>query len=215
MGKSTPVITTAGLSAVHPGLQGSRVMADDALSWPDFAAWTADDWSALGTNMTALIAVAAGVVAWRQLREARRLRREQAQAYVVCFAERTPGHDQAVDIVIRNFGTTAAREVTVAVTPPLMRSGHAGRPPEPVELPAELPVLVPGQEWRTWWDLGINRSEGNLTDRHEVVVRYSDSQGEPLPPTPSVIDWGDFAQRTWLVTPGSCPPTPATRCGAR
>jgi hypothetical protein len=66
-------------------------MANDALSWPDFVAWTPDDWAALGTNVTALIAVAAGLVAWRQLREARRLRLEQAQAYVVCFAERTQG----------------------------------------------------------------------------------------------------------------------------
>ncbi len=173
-----------------------------ALRWPDFTAWTPDHWAALGTNVTALIALAAGVVAWRQLREARRLRLEQAQPYVVCFAERTPGHDQALDIVIRNFGTTAARDVTLTVTPPLMRSGHAGQPPEEVNLPDRLPVLVPGQEWRTWWDLGTSRADAELISRHDAVVNYKDSQGKPLPSTPSVIDWADFSQRTWLVTYG-------------
>jgi hypothetical protein len=173
-----------------------------ALPLPDLSAWTPDDWSAFGTNFTALIALAAGIVAWRQLREARRLRLEQAQPYVVCFAERTPGHDQALDIVIRNFGTTAARDIALKVTPPLMRSGHAGNPPEEVKLPAALPVLVPGQEWRTWWDLGISRAEVDLVSRHDAVVSYKDSQGKPLPPTPSVIDWEDFSDRTWLVTYG-------------
>ena len=62
--------------------------------FPDFAAWTPNDWSALGTIITAAVAIVAGFVAWRQLREARRLRLEQAQPYVVCFAERTAGHDQ-------------------------------------------------------------------------------------------------------------------------
>jgi len=173
-----------------------------ALDWPDLAAWTPDDWSAFGTNVTALIALAAGVVAWRQLREARRLRLEQAQPYVVAFAERTPGHDQALDIVIRNFGTTAARDVTLEVTPPLMRSGHAGKPPEEVKLPGTLPVLVPGQEWRTFWDLGSNRADSDLISRHDAVVSYRDSQGKALPSTPSVIDWDDFSDRTWLVTYG-------------
>jgi hypothetical protein len=176
----------------------------EAVDLPDFAAWTPDAWSAFGTNVTAVIALAAGFVAWRQLREARQLRREQAQPYVVCFAQRSPGHDEGVDIVIRNFGTTAARDVTVVVTPQLMRSGHVqGAPPEPVNLPTMLPVLVPGQEWRTFWDLGSSRANRtDLVDRHEVVVNYRDSQGTPLPPTPSVLDWGDFSEQVWLVTHG-------------
>ncbi|TYP88445.1 hypothetical protein [Blastococcus xanthinilyticus] len=170
---------------------------------PDFAAWTPNDWAAFGTNATALIALAAGFVAWRQLREARRLRLEQAQPYVVCFAERTPGHDQGLDIVVRNFGTTVARDVTLTVTPPLLRSGRPDEPPEEVALPKQLPVLVPGQEWRTFWDLGSNRAQAEkLVSRHEAVVSYRDSQGKSLPPTPSVIDWDDFSDSTWLITYG-------------
>jgi hypothetical protein len=174
------------------------------LDWlPDLAAWTPEDWSAFGTNVTAFIAVGAGLVAWRQLHEARRLREEQAQPYVVCYAERTSGHDQSVDIVIRNFGSTVARDVTLAVEPTLMRSGHAGRDPEPVHLPALIPALVPGQEWRTWWDLGTERVNfPDLPDRHEVLVIYKDGKRKRLPATPSVLDWRDFAIREWVVTKG-------------
>ncbi|WP_139220483.1 hypothetical protein [Trujillonella endophytica] len=173
------------------------------LDWlPDFTAWTPTDWAALGPYVTALIAVFAGAVAWRQLREARRLRREQAQPYVACFAEPTPGHDQGVDIVIRNFGTTIARDVTISISPDVMRSGGPGRPPEEVRLPTHIPALVPGQEWRTWWDLGPSRAELDLVGRHEVVVAYRDSQGKKLPPTPSVLDWEYFTQHTFLVTKG-------------
>ncbi|SOD98781.1 hypothetical protein SAMN06272739_2030 [Blastococcus haudaquaticus] len=174
------------------------------LDWlPAFTVWTPDDWSAFGTNVTAFIAVAAGLVAWRQLREARKLREEQAQPYVVCYAEKTPGHDQSVDIVIRNFGTTVARDVELTVQPSLMRSGHAGREPEQVHLPAQIPALVPGQEWRTWWDLGTARVDfPDLPDRHDVLVTYQDSKGKPLPSTPSVLDWRDFSTREWLVTKG-------------
>ncbi|MGY1712518.1 hypothetical protein ACI8AC_23705 [Geodermatophilus sp. SYSU D00758] len=169
---------------------------------PNLAVWTPNDWTAFGTNLTALVAIAAGAVAWRQLGEARRLRKEQAQAYVVCYAEKTPGHLHAVDIVIRNFGLTAARDITVVVSPPLMRSGHAGRPPEAVVVPDQLPVLVPGQEWRTWWDLGTERVDSGLDGRYEVVIRYRDSQGKKLPPTPSVLDWADFESRQFVVTRG-------------
>jgi hypothetical protein len=72
------------------------------------------------------------------MHEARKLREEQAQPCVVCYAEKTPGHDQSVDFVIRNFGTTVALDVTLTVEPTLMRSAHAGRGPEPVHLPAQV-----------------------------------------------------------------------------
>ncbi|MGY1660772.1 hypothetical protein ACI78Q_06045 [Geodermatophilus sp. SYSU D00705] len=175
------------------------------LTWlPDISAWTPEDWSAFGTNITAVIAVLAGIVAWRQLREARRLRTEQAQPYVVCYAEVAPGHDTAVDIVIRNFGTTLARGITVTVTPPILRSGRPGEEPEEVHLPARLPALVPGQAWRTLWDLAPRRAKSSrpISGLHEVIVSYSDSHGKALPPTPSVLDWEDFGQRTMLVTHG-------------
>ena len=183
------------------GLSGGQALNLDWL--PDLAAWRPEDWSAFGTNVTAFIAVGAGLVAWRQLHEARRLREEQAQPYVVCYAEKTSGHDQSVDIVIRNFGSTVARDVMLTVEPTLMRSGHAGGESEPVHLPPLIPALVPGQEWRTWWDLGTERVDfPDLHDRHEVLVTYRDGKGKSLPPTPSVLDWRDFATREWVVTKG-------------
>jgi hypothetical protein len=71
------------------------------------------DWSALAESITAIVALSAGVIASRQLREARRLRLEQAQPYVVAYAEHTPAGPFTIDIVIRNFGTTAAYDIEV------------------------------------------------------------------------------------------------------
>jgi hypothetical protein len=62
--------------AVRTADRGSRVNLD---CWPDLAAWTPDDWSAFGTNVTFFIAVGAGLLAWRQLHEARKRGGEQAQ----------------------------------------------------------------------------------------------------------------------------------------
>ena len=188
------------------GVDGLILGACKAVSvpdWlPDLTAWTSDDWSALGTNLTAGIALAAGVVALGQFREARRLRLEQAQPYVACFVERTQGHDQALDIVIRNFGTTIARDIRIEVMPPIMRAWPPGQKPEPVFIPGQLPALVPGQEWRTWWDYGPARSEKHLISRHDAVVSYRDSQGAELPPIPSVLDWAEYEDVGIIVTKG-------------
>lgn len=67
-----------------------------------------------------------------------------------------------------------------------------------VWLPTEIPVLVPQQEWRTRWDLGPNRRDAGLPDRHEAVVTFTDSEGRG-PDGDSgrfsyrfVLDWGIY-----------------------
>jgi hypothetical protein len=117
-------------------------------SWP---LSTADEWSALAGWATAAVALIAGGVAVGQLGEARRLRLEQAQPYVVVFMEASAAGSWYVDLVIRNFGTTATHDVRLEIEPAPHR--HAGRSGV-VWLPESIPVLVPGQEWRTFWDTG-------------------------------------------------------------
>ncbi len=81
-------------------------------AWSAIAAWV----SAVATLVTASIAIAAAVIARKQLGEARRVREEQAQPYVAVFMA-----DSAVnkfqDLVIRNFGTTAAKDIAVNIEP--------------------------------------------------------------------------------------------------
>ncbi len=165
---------------------------------PDFLAWRPEDWAALAAWVTAVIALVAGWIALRQLGEARRLRREQAQPYLVLSMEPGAVDPKFVDLVIRNLGTTAAHDVRLRITPTPQRSGEDGVA-EDVWLPQELPVLVPHQEWRTLWDFTPDRSRAGLPDRHEATVTYKDSQDEECC-TPSVLDWSAYKGRQWVHT---------------
>lgn len=161
---------------------------------------TAEAWVALGTWATVLVAVVAGVVALQQVREARRTREEQAQPYVVVFMEPNEATPQIIDLVVRNFGNTAARDVTVRFSPPLQRSVEGGSV-EDVWFFDRLPVLVPGQEWRTLWDFGPSRAATELPDRYDAVVKYTWSHG-PLPPLTYTLDWTAYKGRRWVTVYG-------------
>lgn len=172
---------------------------------PDFGDWTNADWSTFATCLAVFVAIAAAIAAaivgWRQLQEARRLRAEQAQPYVVAFMDDTPGHGRFVDLVVRNFGTTAAYDVRISADPVLQRSKQGGGS-EDVWLPARIPVLVPGQEWRTWWDFMPSRVKAGLTKSHSVTVTYKDSKGTDLTPSESLLDWSQYDQRHYVDTKG-------------
>lgn len=168
---------------------------------PDFAAWQPTDWTALAAGVTATTAVVAGTVALLQLRHARALRREQAQPYVVAYMDTWGPDPRFVDIVIRNFGSTLARDVRITMTPSPQQA-IAGEDPEDVWLPDSIPALVPGQEWRTLWGFAPSRVDSDLPARHDVLIDYNDSHGRPLPSTPSVLDWAAHQGRQFVTTYG-------------
>jgi hypothetical protein len=123
-----------------------------------------------------------------QIRDGRSAREEESQPYVVVVMESSQADEQIIDLVIANLGRTAAHDVALDVDPPLQRSAP-GKNVEDVWLFDTLPVLVPGQEWRTWWDFGPNRLElPELPDRHEVTVTFSSSK-RPMEPLRYVLDW--------------------------
>jgi hypothetical protein len=169
--------------------------------------WTADEWSAFGALMAAagaigtlIVAVVAARAAFRQVAEARELRQEQAQPYVAVYMEPSAATSEIVDLVIRNFGATAAHEVRLNIVPSLQRSVQGGGSEE-VWLPELLPTLVPGQEWRTMWDLGRNRKDSSLPDKHSVKVDFKDAHGRPFSLN-CELDWGAYKGRQWVVTYG-------------
>ncbi|MGQ0467689.1 MAG: hypothetical protein ACT4QG_20520 [Sporichthyaceae bacterium] len=185
--------------------RSNQVEADlvDPQSTTTVLAMSADGWAAAGNLATAAVALVAVIVAYRQVREARLLREEQAQPYVAVFMESSGASEFLVDIVVRNFGTTVAHEVRVVFDPQPQRSGRGGSPAEDVWLPAVIPTLVPGQEWRTLWDSGKHRNGSGLPDRHEVSVEYLGTRKrKPLPKSTFVLDWSAHWQRRYVVTYG-------------
>lgn len=160
---------------------------------PNFTDWL----TAIAALLTASVAVAAVAIASGQLREARRLRREQAQPYVVAYMEASAGTNSYVDLVVRNFGNTAAFDVRMTAGHELQRSDGSGGV-EAVGLFETLPTLVPGQEWRTFWDFGRSRSEADLPAVYPVSLRFRDSTGKELGPLNFVLDWKTFSARMWV-----------------
>lgn len=167
-------------------LSGSKMAAPVASQAMDAAAW-----QALGTWVTAGIAATAGLVARSQVSEARRLRLEQAQPQVVAFLDASP--DPAwVDLVVKNFGATTAFDVRLACEPQLRRAAGASGSAEAVELPDLISTLVPGQEWRTWFDTGFSRVPAtDLEQRYDATVTYRDARKRSYT-AQSVLDFKQY-----------------------
>lgn len=163
---------------------------------------SADQWAALAAWVTVAVAVAAAVLALRQLREAQDLRIQQAKPYVVAFMESESALPEAVKVVIHNFGLTAAHDVRLEINPPLRRSTNGGGV-EDVWLPDIIKTLAPGQRWQTQWDIGHRRAKvpDLLDDRHDVQVHFLDPNRNPPHPetTQSVLDWAEYMGRRWVV----------------
>jgi len=135
---------TGWLGAVYAWLPHMR--ADASQAW---AAWA-----------TFAVAALAALFAYNQVKVARQTREEQAQPNVVIYAESTPSHWQFLDVVLKNFGTTPAYNVTVEITPELRESPeYQGAEITKVPFPELTRTLAPGQEIRTNWDFAVNRED--------------------------------------------------------
>jgi hypothetical protein len=149
---------------------------------------SAGAWTALGTWATVAVAVIAAVVGYRQIIESRRLRDAQAQPYVVVFIEEAEGPRSNVDLVVKNFGRTAATEIRVeldgALDSAVLSPEHS-----PVRIPEIIPSLAPGQEWRTFWDSLISRKDSSLPMSLTGRVSFRDFEGrKKFKPTSFVLD---------------------------
>jgi hypothetical protein len=154
---------------------------------------SADEWSAIAQWALVLVAVVAAGFARGQVTESKRLREEQVQPYVAVFAR--VARIGIADVVIKNYGQTAARNVRVAFDPPLKRVAFANTPSMQEEI-AELkfPTLAPGQEWSTVWDTAMARLDHqDLPERHDVRIDFSDARGRPVTSYESALDWNTLS----------------------
>jgi len=186
-----------------PPLQVITAASDSAASLPGWAqqatAWIPLAGAATGV-LALLVALAAAIVGSQQLREARRSRREQAQAYVVIYAQPLHFSPHLVELVVENTGATAARDVVITADPPLDRTaGPEGT--KLVQLPETMSVLAPRQQWRTFWDSSIARHDRAMVDRFEVTVTYMDTFKENHEEV-YVLDWRLLYGRRFIKEKG-------------
>lgn len=175
---------------------------------PNFADWV----SAISTFLTLVVAVGAGIVAWKQLGEASAARKqtkdlelEKSQPYVVISMEESVS-PQFIDLVLRNYGPTAAYDVKVELDP-WPRRTHDGKD---VQLPEVIPVMAPGQEWRTHWDEGSARMDSDLPDKHVGKVTFLGVERAALH-SDAILDWSIYKSRIWTVMYGIHDLTQAVR----
>lgn len=145
------------------------------MDWLRFWEYTTADWAGLQF----VVLVIAALVAWRQVREARRQREEQARPFVVMTLEirSTVG-----EFRIENVGRTIARDVRFAFDPPIESSwdGDAGHVPfaKTNLLQHGIPTLPPGKPVEALFDQLPARLQKGLPDDYEVTISYEDPLGK-------------------------------------
>lgn len=139
-------------------------------------------WLAIAAWAALVLGLVVLVWANRQMKKNRQLKTEQVRPQVTMFMEPHPSDWHVIELVVRNFGQTAAHDIRFEfVNHPTVAAYEDSQfdgPPEVAELdlPSELPYLAPGQEWRTVWDSAISREElgGAIRDRFDGSLTYSD-----------------------------------------
>lgn len=144
-------------------------------------AWMAGAaWAALVLGVIALIYL------HRQIQRNRRLTTDQIRPHVGMFMEPHAADWHVIELVVRNFGKTAAYNIRFAFPhPPTVAeyenasNGYADV--VELQLPHELTTLAPGQEWRTVWDSALDRAElgSGIESRFAGTLTYYDRPEEP------------------------------------
>jgi hypothetical protein len=160
----------------------------------------ADELTAGGTVGTCVVALIAAIVAYRQLREARRLREAQAQPYVVVDVEPSVISRRILNLVIRNTGQTLARDVTIRFDPPLRSTlDTEGFPPAKFRaLVNGIPALPPGREYQIMLDSTVDRYQAKLPDRYTVTVSFRDRDGKKLEDLAYELDLAMFRSAAYV-----------------
>jgi hypothetical protein len=144
--------------------------------------WTAERVVALATAGQLLVLILAAFYAGAQVREARKLRQEQARPFVVVDFE--PEQSPFVELVVANLGKTMARNVRIKVEPPLESSLDTVVPIAKLKMFTEgIPSLAPGKRMVTLFDSMADRNERNLANSYQVQLSYDWDGGDPITDT--------------------------------
>lgn len=191
--------------------------------WHDLTSLGSGGWLAIAAWAALVFGIVVLVVVNRMVARNRQLKQDQVRPQVTMFMEPHASDWHLIELVVRNFGQTAAHNITFDFTQhPTVAiyedSDHDGElDVTELRLPSELTVLAPGQEWRTIWDSAISREElgGSIRSRFEGALTYYDM---PAPGTgerrsrfgpkrrefesTAVLDWATLqpVQRLELMT---------------
>jgi hypothetical protein len=133
-----------------------------------------DAWSAIAAWVALLVLGASAAFAYIQIREARRLREEEARPVVVVDfdVDRRP---HIIYLAYENFGRTTAHDVKVTFDPPLTSKVADG---DYVHFFSNtFPTLAPGKRIASVFDSAIQRLSSDLPKQYEATASYTDRNG--------------------------------------
>jgi hypothetical protein len=147
-----------------------------------------------------LVLIAAAVFGRRQLNEAKELREAQTRPFVVI--DLGSSAHTLFDLVVKNIGTTLARDVRFAFSPPI-KSTDDDLDPNKIKMFREgISTLAPGKEIRTLFEKGPDRHASELPDTYEVTVSYTDQTGKRKYEEKIDLDFGLYWDRLTVTRRG-------------
>lgn len=152
------------------------------------AALSAEEWTAVGTLGTAIVALLAAVFAGWQVWEIRRARQEESRPFVIVDIQSSAAWNNLLNLVIENAGSTVARDVRVSFTPPLQSSNDHVDLESTVLLTEGIPMLPPRRQVKAFFDAAHDRKGKGLPMRYDVEVALKDYRGRPQELQRYVID---------------------------
>lgn len=169
----------------------------DGVLWPEVA-------TVAIVALQLVVLVAAAVVGWNQVREARRLREQQSRPFVVIDFDIERGVETYLEVA--NLGNSLARDVTFEITPPL-KSSIDVQVEKFKMLDEGIATLAPGKRYRTFFDTGFQRTGSDLPLTYKVIVRYRDQDARRS--FEESLDWTWRSSSTWRRLRGATSTTSA------
>lgn len=143
---------------------------------------SAEAWTAVAAWLALVVYIVTGVLIWRQVKEAKALREDQARPFLLLDFEWDEG---SVQFVLRNIGKTAAYEVTFAfIESPVASFDHGFRTSQ-LE---DLAMIAPGRELRFDFDVFANRLAKKLPTAFTYTAHYKTASGRAVKDGPFTID---------------------------
>jgi hypothetical protein len=146
-----------------------------ASPWPGWASpwlWTGDTWAGLQFG----VLVVALIVAWRQVREAARLREDTTRPFASIDLS---VHEKMVYLTMTNYGPAMARDVQFEFKPPLRSSTFQQQVDGFKAFTEGIPTLPPGKTIATILDVFPSReSAGGFEDVYHATVTYRGDRGK-------------------------------------
>lgn len=162
-------------------------------------------WSDIATIVAAVGTLFAALFALGAIWQTRSLTKQKAQPYVAASLEPHQHVPWVMELVVANYGQTAATNVHITIDPEPLRVVLENPDPDgptketPLPYPKTLSVLVPGQRWGTTWDsIFMRHKHDKLPTRYTITLTYDGIKGKRQPQTEYALDWDMYLARGHL-----------------